>query len=91
MVEGIPKFVFDPAKSAANRRKHGIDFEEAQAVWADDNRLEIAALEVDEARFAVIGRIGEKYWTVIVTYREGAVRIISARRSRDVEIAGYEG
>jgi uncharacterized DUF497 family protein len=26
------RFEFDPAKSAANKAKHGIDFDEAQAV-----------------------------------------------------------
>ncbi len=28
------RFEFDPAKSAENRRKHGIDFEAAQELWA---------------------------------------------------------
>ena len=28
-------FEFDAAKSAENKRKHGLDFEEAQALWAD--------------------------------------------------------
>jgi uncharacterized DUF497 family protein len=27
------KFEYDPGKSAENKRKHGIDFEEAQALW----------------------------------------------------------
>ena len=27
------QFEFDPAKSAANRDKHGIDFVEAQGLW----------------------------------------------------------
>jgi hypothetical protein len=29
-------FEYDPAKSAENKRKHGIDFEEAQILWGDD-------------------------------------------------------
>ena len=29
------EFEFDPAKSAANKDKHGIDFVEAQALWLD--------------------------------------------------------
>jgi uncharacterized DUF497 family protein len=29
------RFEYDPEKSAENKRKHGIDFEEAQALWAD--------------------------------------------------------
>ena len=36
-------FEFDPAKSAANLEKHGIDFIGAQALWSDTERLEIAA------------------------------------------------
>jgi uncharacterized DUF497 family protein len=32
-------FEFDPAKSAANLEKHGIDFEAVQALWADTRRL----------------------------------------------------
>lgn len=34
-------FDFDPAKSAANLKKHGIDFVDAQALWNDPDRLEI--------------------------------------------------
>lgn len=36
-------FEFDPAKSESNAKKHGIDFVEAQLLWADDNRIEIPA------------------------------------------------
>jgi uncharacterized protein len=28
-------FEYDPDKSAENKRKHGIDFEVAQRLWAD--------------------------------------------------------
>ena len=31
------KFEYDPAKSAANKAKHGLDFEEAKALWKDEN------------------------------------------------------
>jgi len=34
---------------------------------------------IDEARWLVIGQIGGKHWSVVVTYREQRVRIISAR------------
>jgi uncharacterized DUF497 family protein len=33
------EFAFDPAKSAANLRKHGIDFLAAQALWRDPSLL----------------------------------------------------
>jgi uncharacterized DUF497 family protein len=40
-------FEFDPAKSATNREKHGIDLAAAQAVWSDARRLEIRRLGPD--------------------------------------------
>ena len=85
------EFEFDPAKSASNLEKHGIDFTAVQAIWQDVMRVEIPARTVDEARWLVIGQIGEKHWSVVVTYREQRVRIISARRTRKEEVALYEG
>jgi uncharacterized DUF497 family protein len=84
-------FEFDPAKSAANFEKHGIDFARVQALWQDVMRVEIPARTVDEPRWLVIGRIDGKHWSVVVTHREGRARIISARRSRKEEVALYEG
>jgi uncharacterized protein len=83
-------FEFDPEKSAANRVKHGIDFDEAQALWNDARLLEAPAKTSDEPRFFAIGRIGEKHWSAVVTRRGEALRIISVRRSRKEEIAHYE-
>ena len=50
-------FEFDSAKPAANLKKHGIDFIDAQALWSDPDRLEISARSLDESRTQVIGRI----------------------------------
>jgi len=85
------EFEFDPAKSASNLEKHGIDFTAVQALWQDVMRVEIPAQTIDEARWLVIGQIGGKHWSVVVTYREQRVRIISARRSRKEEVALHEG
>ena len=84
------KFQFDPRKSAANKSKHGIDFEEARDLWSDPDRLEIPARTSDEPRFLVIGKIAGKYWSGVITYRTEAVRIISFRRSRPEEVELYE-
>ena len=40
-----------------NHDKHGIDFEAAQAIWSDEERLEIPAKTVGESRYLVIGKI----------------------------------
>lgn len=85
------EFEFDPAKSAANLEKHGIDFTQTQQLWQDVTRVEIPARTTDEPRWLVIGRIDGKHWSVVVTYRQGRARIISARRSRKEEVALYEG
>ncbi|NJO80610.1 MAG: BrnT family toxin [Cyanobacteria bacterium RM1_2_2] len=85
------EFEFDPQKSQANQQKHGIDFVEAQQLWADVDRIEIPARTEDEARFLVIGKIKGKHWSAVITYRETRVRIISVRRARVEEVAIYEG
>ena len=82
---------FDPSKSKINQKKHGIDFREAQTLWEDPDLLEIPARTTDEQRFLVIGRIGVKYWSGVITYRGENIRIISVRRARDEEIEIYEG
>jgi uncharacterized protein len=84
-------FEFDEAKSRVNKIKHGIDFIEAQALWLDEMLLEVPARTGDEPRFLVVGTIGGKHWSAIVTYRETKIRRISVRRAREDEVALYEG
>ena len=84
------EFEFDKRKSQFNKKKHGIDFIEAQNLWDDLDRIEIPAKTIDEERFLIIGKIYDKYWSAIVTYRNEKVRIISVRRSRKEEIDIYE-
>lgn len=83
-------FEFDPNKSKINQRKHGIDFVDAQALWNDPDLLEIPAKTTDEQGFLVVGKIGEKHWLGIFTYRNENIRIISVRRARNEEIELYE-
>ena len=85
------KFEYDPAKSVANGAKHGIDFDEAQALWNDPYLIEAPAYVSDEPRFLVVGVIGTKHWTAVYTYRGDRVRIISVRRARKEEVDYYEG
>ncbi len=83
-------FNYDEAKSQSNQVKHGIDFIVAQQLWKDPDLLEIPAKTQDEPRYLVIGRIAEKHWSAVITYRQEHIRIISVRRSRTEEIALYE-
>jgi uncharacterized DUF497 family protein len=83
-------FEYDPGKSASNKLKHGLDFEEAQAIWGDENRLQIVAKARGEQRSAMIGRIGGRLWVAFFTLRDDNVRLISVRRARDGERVLYE-
>jgi uncharacterized DUF497 family protein len=85
------EFEFDPAKSAANKAKHGIDFVEAQALWLDGGIADAPVVSRGEQRYLVIGRLDGKHWTAVCTLRGEAVRIISVRRARKVEVMFYEG
>lgn len=85
------EFDFDAQKSEENKGKHGIDFVEAQALWDDPDLIEIPARTVDEPRYVIIGRIKDKHWSGIITYRGEKIRIISVRCSRKEEVEIYEG
>jgi uncharacterized protein len=51
------KYEWDSGKAVANRRKHGVDFEDAIAALKDPNRLEAidTRFAYDEERIQVIG------------------------------------
>jgi len=84
------EFEFDDSKSQSNLAKHGLNFLDAQELWADPDRVEIPARIEDEPRFLVIGKIAQKCWSAIITYRETRIRMISVRRSGKEEVAIYE-
>ncbi|MBD1871789.1 BrnT family toxin [Oculatella sp. FACHB-28] len=84
------EFEYDSSKSESNQEKHKIDFVEAQRLWADPARIEIPAKTEDEPRYLVIGKILQKHWSAVITYRKGKIRIISVRCSRVEEVKVYE-
>jgi uncharacterized protein len=84
-------FTFDLNKSRSNKVKHGIDFVRAQRLWEDPKRMEARVKSGDEDRSLIVGKVDDKLWTAIVTYREDVIRIISVRRARQDEVKRYEG
>ncbi|PIG95032.1 BrnT family toxin [Gloeocapsopsis sp. IPPAS B-1203] len=84
-------FEFDEKKSDSNKQKHGIDFTEAQSLWSDANCIQIPARTEDEPRYLIVGKIADKCWSAVITYRSLKIRIISVRRARAEEVAIYEG
>lgn len=88
------RFDWDPAKARENRRKHGIAFEEAQTVFADDSAILLtdAAHSGEEDRFHLLGLSARlRLLVVIHCYRERArtIRLISARPATPTERAQY--
>jgi uncharacterized DUF497 family protein len=87
-------FEWDPRKNAANQRKHGISFEVATTVFADDQALLINDPEhsSDEERFILLGMSAALRALVVChCYREGQdlIRIISARKATRKERSTY--
>jgi uncharacterized protein len=87
-------FDWDPAKDAANLRKHGLGFGEAAAVFRDP----LARMFADEwhsegeAREIVVGRLNNQRLALVV-FREAPpdhIRIISARYSAAKEQRNHE-
>lgn len=85
------EFKFDPNKSIANKNKHGIDFNEAQKLWEDTDRIIIPTKNLDEQRFLLIGKFNNKLWSAVFTLRNKRIRLISVRRARDNEKEIYKG
>ena len=88
------EFEWDPAKAAANRRKHGVSFEEAASAFADEHGLLIADPDhsEDESRFVLMGMSTQVRVVVVVhCYRDAdaVIRIISARRATRREQRQY--
>lgn len=77
-------FEFDPNKSKLNKEKHGIDFVEIQRLW-DGVFKEVPATNIGEERWFVFGELDGNIWVALITKRENAVRIFSARRASKKE------
>jgi uncharacterized protein len=83
---------WDPAKGAANFKKHGVTFEEASTVLLDPLALaQEDALSVEESRWVVIGMSARtRLLTVVYTLRrEDRIRLISARKATRREAKFY--
>lgn len=84
-------FEWDEEKAAVNYTKHGVRFETASKVFADENKLIRSDEEHPwEKRYDVLGKVG-KVLFVVCTFKKGnVVRIISARRASEREKERYE-
>lgn len=87
-------FEWDESKAKANLKKHGVSFDEAKTVFADERGRLIADPDHsdDEERFVLLGYSSAlKLLVVCHCYRsaENTIRIISARKATKREAASY--
>ncbi len=88
------RFEWDPAKAAANLKKHGVSFEEARSVFYDEFAVQFFDDEhsATEERFLLLGMsVGARLLLVCHCEREAGdiIRIISARKATKRECAFY--
>jgi len=88
------RIVWDESKNAENKLKHKIDFEDAQYVFADPDRIEridqSKSNTSGEIRWQTIGRVGE---LLFVVYAECGkdTRLVTAREAEKQERRSYNG
>jgi len=90
----MDEFEWDARKAVSNRRKHGVEFADATAVFEDERALtvkdEITA--VDEPRMLTLGRDAMgRVLVVAYTWRGERIRLISARHATPSERRQYRG
>jgi len=84
------EFEWDEEKRRANLEKHGIDFEDAIAIWeADVVTVPSPQVQHGETRFLAYGSLDGRVICVVFTHRNRRLRIISARKVRDYERKSY--
>ena len=95
------RFEWDERKNRANKRKHGVSFEEATEVFGDPLHLSWLdeRFSVFEERWVTVGQIRTGLTLTVANLffdeqgegSEGTVRLISARRATYRERQEYEG
>ena len=85
------EFEWNEDKRQSNLEKHGVDFADAVLVLADAPLiLEDTRRDYGEQRCLALGELCGVLFSVTFTIRDGAFRIISARRANDRERRRYD-
>ena len=87
------EFEWDEEKAKINFKKHGVSFDEAATIFNDIKIATISDPDHSEAeeRYVSIGKsIIMRLLSVIHTYREERIRLISARKATKAEKKTYE-
>ncbi|MBI5891323.1 MAG: BrnT family toxin [Nitrosomonadales bacterium] len=90
------KFEWDTTKATANKKKHGVSFEEAQSVFYDEFAVQFFDEENSgpEDRFLMLGFSDEARLLIVCHCERGEgsiIRIISTRKATRNESHYYQG
>lgn len=86
------RFIWDENKRKANILKHGLDFTDAETVFAgltytfDDDRAHYEEDQfIEEDRFITVGMVKGKIVVIAHTEQDGKIRVISMRKATKYE------
>jgi uncharacterized DUF497 family protein len=89
----MPRFKWDPEKNRTNLTKHGISFQKAQRIWANELSLLTESDEREdygEIRYITTGHLPNLALVIVVhTEEDDLIRIISARYASPPESEEY--
>ena len=81
------RLTYDRAKNAANIEKRGLSFElVADLDWETAIVREDFRRDYGEHRMLALGFLGMRLHAAVVTYRDGAVHVISFRKASQKEV-----
>jgi len=85
------EFEWDEDKNAENIKKHGVNFNEAELAFQDENAVELYdELNSDgETRYQIIALSPSRLLFVAFTVRKEIIRIISARKANQRQVKIY--
>jgi uncharacterized protein len=76
------EFEWDESKRQSNLRKHGVDFLDVAAIFANDTfELMDDREDYGEERWIAIGHVDGAVYRVVYTMRVDTIRIISAQKA----------
>jgi uncharacterized DUF497 family protein len=82
---------WDPAKAGTNLRKHGVRFADAVTALEDERAISVGDEREGEERWVTIGLDSlARVLVVVYTWRDGHLRLISARLATPRERRQYE-
>jgi uncharacterized protein len=82
-------FEWDEEKRAINLEKHGLDLIDAAKLFDGRPVFTYSSQRHGEERFLTVGQLTDRFFAVVWTEREEAIRLISFRSARNAEERKY--